>query len=203
MIVQPGCELMAEKRISPRFFERSPVDCARELIGCRFRWRGCSGLIVETEAYAASGDAACHTFFRPSARDFVEERPVAAAYVYLNYGVHWMFNILTRGSHGPGFVLFRALEPGSGLLEMERRRGRTKAEELCSGPGKLTQALGICGADHGKEFLNHPECGIFRGRAAEIVTGHRIGISRARHLPWRFGLVGSAHLSGPFAKQQQ
>jgi len=192
---------MADRRISPRFFQRSPVDCARQLIGCRFEWRGCSGRIVETEAYASHGDAACHTFFRPSARKFVASHPAGTAYVYLNYGVHWMFNILTVGPDGPGFVLFRALEPISGSGEMAHRRGRTKPEDLCSGPGKLTQAMGICGSDHGKEFLNRAECAICRANSPEILTGSRIGITRAQDLPWRFGLAASAHLSRPFGKE--
>lgn len=188
---------MADQRIFPRYFERSPVDCARGLIGCRFDWRGCSGRIVETEAYAAKADAACHTFFRPSAREFVEEHSAGTAYVYLNYGVHWMFNILTRGPDGPGFVLFRALEPISGLGKMEYRRGLKVPEKLCSGPGKLTQALGIRGTDHGREFLDRPDCGLFQGEAAKILAGGRIGISRAQELPWRFALAGSVHLSRP------
>ena len=186
---------MAGQRISSRFFERSPVDCARELIGRRFDWRGCAGRIVETEAYAAVGDAACHTFFRPSARAFVAEHPAGTAYVYLNYGVHWMFNILTRGPEGPGFVLFRALEPLVGVDQMGVRRKTEVPEKLCSGPGKLTQALGIGGNDHGRGFLARRDCGI-RGRmAVAVAAGARIGISRARQLPWRFALAGSAHLS--------
>lgn len=188
---------MGEERISARFFERSPVDCARELIGCRFDWRGCSGRIVETEAYAAEGDAACHTFFRPSARDFVARHPAGTAYVYLNYGVHWMFNILTQGPAGPGFVLFRALEPLSGLAKMAGRRGTEIPEKLCSGPGKLTQALGIRGDDHGRQVLGRRVCGIRGCMAPEVVAAERIGISRARQLPWRFGLAGSPHLSRP------
>lgn len=191
---------MAEGRISHGFFERSPVLCARELIGCRFDWRGCSGRIVETEAYASEGDAACHTFFRPSARQFVEQHSAGTAYVYLNYGVHWMFNILTQGPDGPGFVLFRGLEPVSGIRDMERRRRCSRAENLCSGPGKLTQALGICGEDHGTQFLEQAECAIHRGNPPKTIAGRRIGISRAKDLEWRFGLAGSAHLSQPFGK---
>jgi DNA-3-methyladenine glycosylase len=183
--------------IDSGFFERSPVECARELIGCRFEWRGCAGRIVETEAYAAAGDEACHTFFRPSAREFVAGHPAGAAYIYLNYGVHWMFNILTLGPQGAGFVLFRALEPLDGLARMARRRGTCVPEQLCSGPGKLTRALAIDGDDHGRLFLGRRDCGIRPGKRVPVHSGPRIGINRATELPWRFGLAGSAHLSRP------
>src|SRR5690606_12580853 len=102
-------------RLSRDFFSRDPVQCARELIGAELIWDECRARIVETEAYAAEGDPACHTFSRPSARNFVESHPPGVAYVYLNYGVHWLFNILVKGPKACGFVLFRALEPISGL----------------------------------------------------------------------------------------
>ena len=182
-------------RVTPAFFERHPVECARELIGCEFHWHGCVGRIVETEAYAAEGDPACHTFFRPGARRFVADHPVGIAYVYLNYGVHWLFNVLVKGREQAGFVLFRALEPTEGIELMTMRRGRTDLRHLCSGPGKLTEALGIDGAVHGTAFLDGPETGIFRGSNRGVVEGERIGISRGKDLPWRFHERSNRHVS--------
>jgi DNA-3-methyladenine glycosylase len=172
--------------ITPAFFERHPVECARDLIGAVFRWQDCSARIVETEAYAAEGDEACHTFFRPGARRFVAGHPPGTAYVYLNYGVHWLFNVLAKGPGMSGFVLFRALEPLVGIENMVARRGRPALFSLCSGPGKLTAALGIDGLVHGSTFLGGTATGITRGRAGEIAEGPRIGITRAKELPWRF-----------------
>lgn len=182
-------------RLTEAFFQRNPVDCARELIGARFVWDGCEGRIVETEAYAAEGDEACHTFFRPGARAFVENHSAGTAYVYLNYGVHWLFNVLVKGPDEAGFVLFRALEPLVGIEQMRARRGRGGIAELCSGPGKLTRAMGIDGSIHGLRFLGAARRGIFRGPAVEVVTGERVGISRAQTHPWRFHEVGNAHVS--------
>jgi len=174
------------ERIKPDFFERNPATCARELIGCVFDWKGHRGVIVETEAYAAVGDEACHTWYRPSARKFVAEKPAGAAYVYLNYGVHWLFNVLVKGGTAEGFVLFRAVE-----TEGPPRLG--------AGPGKLTKLLGIDGSAHGKLFLEQEDTGIFcRNEVPVIIAGPRIGISRAKELLWRFGAVGSAALSARF-----
>lgn len=186
------------------FFQRDPVTCARELIGCTLRWGGCAGVIAETEAYGAVNDEACHTWSRPSARAFVAAHPAGAAYVYFNYGMHWMLNVLVKGGSEDGFVLFRALEPTAGIGEMTRRRAANlkskilnpKSAWLCSGPGKLAQALGVAGRDHGRDFCAGPEVG-FHGLGGEVAidAGPRIGISRAQHLPWRFMLRDSAHLS--------
>lgn len=183
------------ERITASFFERHPVVCARELVGCVFEWHGCAGRIVETEAYTAEGDAACHTFFRPGARRFVETHAAGTAYVYLNYGVHWLFNVLAKGPDMAGFVLFRALEPLSGLGKMAARQGVEDPLRLCSGPGKLTRAFGIGREDHGAAFLAGPGTGIFHGESAGIVEGVRIGISRARELPWRFHEKENSHVS--------
>ena len=125
-------------------FQRDPLSCARDLIGCELIWNSCAGIIVETEAYNAIGDEACHCFVRPSARAFVERNYAGAAYVYFNYGVHWMLNVLVKGREN-GFVLIRALEPTRGIALMRRRRHIHDVHRLCSGPGKLTQALAITG----------------------------------------------------------
>jgi DNA-3-methyladenine glycosylase len=109
--------------VIPReFFTQSPVECARALVGCEIVWGNCRGLVVECEAYAAVGDPACHTFSRPSAREFVARHQAGAAYVYLNYGMHWMLNVLVKGGTEDGFVLFRAIEPTVGIAAMTRRR---------------------------------------------------------------------------------
>ena len=193
-----------ESSLPRSFFERDPVTCARELIGCRLRWGSCLGLIAETEAYAALGDEACHTWNRPSARAFVEQHAPGAAYVYFNYGMYWMLNVLVKGVDGEGFVLFRALEPMTGLAEMRARRTARRAKlqkdlpahALCSGPGKLAQALGVTGADHGRNFCGDPGISIlFPQERPEVETCVRVGISRAQHLPWRFLLAKSSHVS--------
>ena len=183
------------ERLTPEFFEQDPVICARELIGARFVWSGCEGRIVETEAYTAEGDPACHTFFRPSSRAFVDAHAAGTAYVYLNYGVHWLFNILVKGPDGAGFVLFRALEPIAGIDLMVVRRGKWSPCDLCSGPGKLTQALGIDGSAHGLGFLGDEGRGLFAGEPVSVAAGPRIGISRAINLPWRFCHAGNRFVS--------
>ena len=190
--------------LDPKFFQQSPEDCARDLIGCRLAWEGCAGVIVETEAYAAEGDEACHTHFRPSARRFIAEHPAGSAYVYLNYGVHWLLNFLVKGGDADGFVLIRALAPREGLEQMRLRRRRTRETELCSGPGKLTQALGIDCSMHGMGLvhglgLSLSRCS--RRARANTIACRRVGISREIDRKWRFVLAGSSCLSvGPGAE---
>src|SRR5881628_2061719 len=133
---------MTNKIVRASFFKRDPITCARELIGADLIWGDCSGLLVEVEAYAAIADEAAHTFTRPSARSFIERNRAGAAYVYFNYGVHWMLNVLVKGEAN-GFVLIRALEPRRGIELMKKRRRVDDVRRLCSGPGKLTQALDI------------------------------------------------------------
>jgi DNA-3-methyladenine glycosylase len=186
------------ERILPNFFERNPIVCARELIGSHFLWNGCAGRIVETEAYLSVDDPACHTWSRPSARAFVEKHRAGDAYVYLNYGVHWMFNVLIKSDECSGFVLFRALEPVSGIERFRQRRPGVADHLLGAGPGKLTRALAIDGSVHGMSFLKIDGCGIFRGEPTEVCAGARIGISKAMELPWRFGDPASLSLSRKF-----
>ena len=190
--------------IERAFFQRDPLTCARDIIGCELVWNDCTGIIVETEAYFALGDEACHTFARPSARAFVESHDAGAAYVYFNYGMYWLLNVLVKGGSADGFVLFRAIEPVRGIDAMTRRRRANQKSEirnqklsaLCSGPGKLTIALGVDGRDHGRDLCAEKSVG-FRARAqpVEVVTDVRVGISKAAHLPWRFLLRGSAFVS--------
>ena len=187
------------------FFQRDPVICARELIGCELVWKGCAGIVVETEAYAAVNDEACHTFARPSARAFVAKHQEGAAYVYFNYGMYWLLNVLVKGGAEDGFVLIRAIEPTRGIEEMTRRRiGNSKSSiqnskllrSLCSGPGKLAMALGVDGRDHGRDLCRLKTVG-FRPPPlpVEVAADVRIGISKAAHLPWRFLLRGSEYVS--------
>jgi DNA-3-methyladenine glycosylase len=180
------------------FFTQDPVSCARRLIGCEFHWHGCSGRIVETEAYDSLDDPACHTWFRPSTRSFVEKHNAGDAYVYMNYGVHWLFNVLVKGGKRSGFVLFRALEPVAGIELMRQRRHGVKDHLLGAGPGRLTRALGIDGAAHGSGFMRIDGCGITHGRRLKPCAGPRIGISRATELHWRFGDPASPSLSRRF-----
>jgi DNA-3-methyladenine glycosylase len=184
--------------VSPDFFTGSPAGCAEGLVGCHFRWGACEGRIVETEAYSCEGDEACHTAFRPSARAFVDAHEAGDAYVTLNYGMHWMFNILVKGTGGWGFVLLRAMEPVRGLGWMRRRRGDVVDERLMAGPGCLTRALGVDGRAHGCSFLAGPRSGLRAGSTVRVVAGPRIGIVKATELPWRFGDVASPSLSRKF-----
>ena len=182
--------------IPARFFRRDPLTCARDLIGAELVWGGCSGIVVETEAYAAVDDEASHTFVRPSAREFVARHKPGTAYVYFSYGNHWMLNVLVKGNAN-GFVLIRALEPRRGIELMKRRRGVNDLRQLCSGPGKITQAFAITGRDHERDLcsdLRHRF--VFTSRVTfDVVADKRIGISRSAHLPWRFTLRDSPFVS--------
>src|SRR6266699_250509 len=190
---------MVNKIIRASFFKRDPIRCARELIGTELIWGDCSGVIVETEAYNAKDDEACHTFMRPSTRAFIERNKAGAAYVYFNYGMHWMLNVLVKGKES-GFVLIRALETRKGIERMKKRRRLDDEKRLCSGPGKLTQALGITDHHHEMDLCADSRyCFAFnadaRLRRVNVVADKRIGISRSAHLPWRFTLRGSPFVS--------
>ena len=179
------------------------------MIGTTFLWDGCGGIVVETEAYAQYGDEACHTFVRTQAREFVNVQPAGTIYTYLNYGVHWLFNVLTKSDTGNGFVLIRALHPTVGMETMQKRRGRDRVKDLCSGPGKLTQALGIgpeshClsiskrrpASDQKRGFFDPPK----GSSAVSVIADKRIGITKAADYPWRFLLADSKFVSKPVSK---
>jgi len=187
---------MANKIVRASFFKRDPIACARELIGAELIWGDCSGVIVETEAYNAIHDEAAHTFTRPSARSFIERNQPGAAYVYFNYGMHWMLNVLVKG-HEAGFVLIRALEPREGIERMRKRRGLNDVKSLCSGPGKLTQALEITGRHHEMNLCTDGQHCFVRdaNTGIDVVADARIGITRSAHYPWRFTLRGSRFVS--------
>ena len=182
-------------RIGREFFMRDPVVCASELVGCELSWNGCSGIVVETEAYSVRNDEACHTFSRKSARAFVAEHRAGSAYVYLNYGMYWLFNVLVSGGSEDGFVLLRAVEPKEGIPLMQSRRCTEKLRALCSGPGKLAQAFGISGSDHGRDLCGDERIGFLHRDRGEVVADVRVGITKALELPWRFLLADSPFVS--------
>ncbi len=178
------------------FFERDPLLCARELIGTTLIWGRCSGIVVECEAYLTLNDEACHTFMRAGPRAFVERNAPGAIYIYLNYGIHWMLNLLIKGAPRTGLILIRAIEPRTGTALMRARRGMDDVRRLCSGPGKLTQALGITASDHERNICVSPRrCFLERESPVEVIADTRIGITRSADLPWRFTLRDSAFVS--------
>lgn len=180
-----------------RFFQVDAIRCAENLVGTKLIWGECAGIVVETEAYLVENDEACHTFNRPSAREFVRRNRPGTAYVYFNYGMHWMLNVLVKGGPRDGIILIRALQPTHGLALMRQRRGLENIRQLCSGPGKLTQALAITKIDHERDLCTDPAHHFAKSpnEKPEVIADPRIGISRSRHFPWRFTLRGSDFLS--------
>ena len=192
---EPGELLRAD------FFARSVHVVSRDLIGCMLAFDGVGGVIVEVESYERD-DPACHAYVGLTPRTATLFGPPAHAYVYLSYGIHSLLNFVAEPEGSAAAVLIRGLEPTSGIDAMERRRGGRPTVELCSGPGKLTEALGI-GLEWNGAPLTAPPFAL-RGPAGEwrevsVATGPRIGISRATELPWRFGAAGSPFLSRPFS----
>ena len=191
----------AGRILTSAFFKRDVLIVARELIGTELHWGETAGIIIETEAYAVHDDPACHTASRPSARLFIADHAPGTAYVYLNYGMHWLFNLLVKGGSRDGLVLIRALEPTKGLPLMQERRRQTKLEALCSGPGKLASALGILGHDHGTHLTGAKRpshCKLVSRQRFDdesVVEDVRIGISSARGYPWRFLVKDHPHVS--------
>ncbi|MFL6543430.1 MAG: DNA-3-methyladenine glycosylase [Chthoniobacterales bacterium] len=178
------------------FFERDPLVCAHELIGTTLVWGKCSGRVVECEAYLTENDEACHTFTRPSTRAFVERNVPGAIYIYLNYGMHWMLNVLVKGAPRTGLILLRALEPRTGIATMKKRRGLDDVRKLCSGPGKLTQALEITMRHHELNMCTDPRrCFLPAQAPIDVIADARIGITRSAHYPWRFTQRGSEFVS--------
>lgn len=189
--------LVLVKRLTRTFFNQPLLLAAEQLLGMHFLWNGCGGRVVEVEAYAVEGDAACHTASRPSSREFVRCRPPGTAYVYLNYGMYWLLNVLVRD----GILLVRALEPTHGIEVMQQRRRKERLRDLCSGPGKIGVALALNRTVHGTD-LTARDCpgGFFAPIPAsplEIITDVRIGISAAVDLPWRYLAKDNPHVSVP------
>jgi len=188
----------ALRQLGAGFFARSVHDVARDLIGCRLLHEGRGGIVVETESYCAE-DPACHAYVGRTERTEVLFGPPGRAYVYLSYGIHSLLNAVAEPDGEAAAVLIRALRPTDGLEEMRARRPGRPDADLCSGPGKLTEALGVGleanGANLGADpFLLAPREPCWRG---EILSGPRIGITKAVERPWRFCLADSPYVSKP------
>ncbi|MGN6371449.1 MAG: DNA-3-methyladenine glycosylase [Solirubrobacteraceae bacterium] len=189
--------------LAPDFYDRPVLEVARDLVGCIVEHRGAAGVIVETEAYHES-EPACHAFVGLTPRTRVLFGEPGLAYVYRSYGIHALLNAVCEPAGVGAAVLIRALEPLHGVEQMRQRRGRHSLHELCSGPGKLTQALGIELDENSTSLTDGPIAILPRpgdGAAVEIVPGKRIGITRAVELPWRFCLAGSRHVSRPWPRR--
>jgi DNA-3-methyladenine glycosylase len=184
--------------IDPMNLRRSPHEVAPELIGAQLLVDGVGGTIVEVEAYDHE-DPAGHGFRnRRTERNASMFLPGGVAYVYRSYGIHWCLNIVCDEEGVAGAVLVRALEPTHGLAVMAARRGVADPRLLCSGPGRLTQALAVTRAHDGLAIDQPPFELRPRATTVEVVTGRRIGITKAVEQPWRYGLAGSRFLSRPF-----
>ena len=183
-------------KLTRSFFAREVHDVARELIGARLLFDGVGGTIVEVEAYDQD-DPASHGFGGRTGRNASMFGPGGHAYVYRSYGVHWCLNLVTGEPDRASAVLVRALEPTHGVETMRRRRRLDDERLLCSGPGKLCQALGITLEQDGLRLDRPPFELNPRSGEVEVVSGTRIGITRAADLPWRYALAGSRFLSRP------
>jgi DNA-3-methyladenine glycosylase len=188
------------KKLTSRFFARDVDVVARDLIGSSLTVGGVGGLIVETESYDPD-DPASHAYQRrKTARNTAMFGPPGHAYVYRIYGMHWCLNFVCGDASA---VLIRALEPRTGLAAMQARRGTDTVQSLCSGPGKLCQALAITGAQDGLSLFAPPFALERAVAPAELVSGVRIGISKARERERRFGLAGSPFLSRRFPEAKR
>jgi DNA-3-methyladenine glycosylase len=187
------------KQLKRAFFNRSVHEVAPDLIGVTLLVDGVGGIIVEVEAYHHTEPAA-HSYRGMTPRNAVMFGPAGFVYVYRSYGIHWCVNFVCEKAGSASAVLIRALEPTHGIPAMRRRRGVHDERSLCSGPGKLTEALGITHAHNGLA-LDEPPMALYAPAAKpDVVTGLRIGLTKAVDLPWRYGLRGSKFLSKPFAE---
>jgi len=184
-------------KLQRSFFDRSVHKVAPELIGATLLVNGIGGQIVEVEAYHHT-DPAAHSYIGRTDRNAVMFGPPGVAYIYRSYGIHWCLNFVCEAEDSASAVLIRALEPTEGLGAMRRRRGLTDERALCSGPGKLCQALGVSNRHNGLPLDRAPFELRARIQAPDIAVGPRIGISKAAEHPWRYGLKGSRFLSKPF-----
>jgi DNA-3-methyladenine glycosylase len=187
----------APLRLHRSFFDRSVHDVAPELIGATLLVDGIGGIIVEVEAYHHT-DPAAHSYVGRTERNAVMFGRPGYAYVYRSYGIHWCLNFVCEEEGSASAVLVRALEPMQGLAAMRQRRGLREERTLCSGPGKLCEALGVSHKHNGLPLDRAPFELRARGEIVGIVTGVRIGITKAADKPWRYGLKGSSFLSKPF-----
>jgi DNA-3-methyladenine glycosylase len=184
-------------RLRRSFFSRSVHEVAPELIGATLLVNGVGGTIVEVEAYHHT-DPAAHSYIGRTERNAVMFGPPGHAYVYRSYGIHWCLNFVCEEEGSASAVLIRALEPAAGLAAMRRRRGLDDARALCSGPGKLCEALGVSIRHNGLPLDRAPFALRARVGTPGIAIGPRIGITKAVEQPWRYGLMGSKFLSKPF-----
>jgi len=179
------------------FFARSVHEVARELIGATLLVGGVGGIIIEVEAYHHT-DPAAHSYIGRTERNAVMFGAPGFAYVYRSYGIHWCLNFVCEKKGSASAVLIRALEPTQGLATMRRRRGLSDERALCSGPGKLCEALGVSIRHNGLPLDRAPFELHARRSTPQLAIGVRIGISKAVEQPWRYGLKGSKFLSKPF-----
>jgi DNA-3-methyladenine glycosylase len=201
----------AHEVLAAEFYARPVLEVAQDLIGCLVEHRGCVGRIVETEAYHES-EPACHAFIGVTSRTRTLYEEPGRAYVYRSYGIHALLNAVCEPEGVGAAVLIRALEPLGGIDEMRMRRGRGRDVELCSGPGKRTQALGVDISHNGASLLDGPvtiregggdhgndgDHSVAEPRQAVVVAGPRIGITKAVDLAWRFCAAGNSHVSRPW-----
>jgi DNA-3-methyladenine glycosylase len=185
--------------VKASFYDRPVIEVARDLVGCVVEHAGCAGVIVETEAYHDS-EPACHAFVGLTQRTATLFGPPGRAYVYRSYGIHAMLNAVCEPEGVGAAVLIRALEPVEGIDLMRARRRVEDVRSLCSGPGKLTQALDIELDDNGVDLESGPLRIAARPvawRHVEVSVDRRIGITKAVELPWRFCAADSRFLSRP------
>jgi DNA-3-methyladenine glycosylase len=186
--------------LAASFYARPVLEVARDLIGCIVEHRGVSGRIVETEAYHES-EPACHAFVGVTPRTRTLFGEPGVAYVYRSYGIHALLNAVCEPTGVGAAVLIRALEPLDGIEQMRLRRGRAREQELCSGPGKLTQALGVELSENATSLLDGPvviKPASPKAKRTQIVSGTRIGITKAVDLQWRFCAAGNPYVSRPW-----
>jgi DNA-3-methyladenine glycosylase len=186
------------KRLTKKFFDRSVHKVAPELIGATLLVDGAGGTIVEVEAYHHTEPAA-HSYNGPTPRNFIMFGPPGFAYVYRSYGIHWCLNFVCEEKGSASAVLIRALEPTHGVALMRRRRGLQDARALCSGPGKLCEALGVSIEQNTLPLDTAPFALHAATLKQDVVTDVRIGITKAADLPWRYGLKDSRFVSKRFA----
>jgi DNA-3-methyladenine glycosylase len=185
------------KPLKRAFFARSVHEVAPDLIGATMLVNGVGGIVVELEAYHHTEPAA-HSYNGPTPRNAVMFGPPGFIYVYRSYGIHWCINFVCEKEGSASAVLIRALQPTHGIPTMQRRRGLQDERSLCSGPGKLTEALAITHALNGLPLDAPPIALHARPRKVEVVTGVRIGLTKAVDLPWRYGLKDSKFVSKRF-----
>jgi DNA-3-methyladenine glycosylase len=185
-------------RLGAHFFDRDVHDVARELIGCTLLYEGVGGVIVEAEAYERE-DPASHSFVGVTERTKVMFGPPGHAYVYLSYGIHSLLNFVCEPEDEAAAVLIRALEPTTELEAMRARRGKARTDlDLCSGPGKLTEAIGLTLAQNGSRLDREPFLLLPpQGTPPKVVTSPRVGITKAVEKPWRYSAAGSRYVSRP------